>query len=73
MSRHGAGRRVLGAGREGAGFAGTHGTAERAAGARGAGGARGRGAWHKRWARGLGVLLGYGLCTWCIQPVFDPI
>ena len=23
-------------------------------------------------ARGLGVLLGCGLCTWCIQPVFDP-
>ena len=26
-----------------------------------------------RWARGLGVLLGCGLCTWCTQPVFDPV
>ena len=24
-------------------------------------------------ARGLGVLLGCGLCTWCTQPVFDPV
>ena len=32
-----------------------------------------RGARHGRWASGLGVLLGYGLCTWCTQPVFDPV
>ena len=36
-------------------------------------GARGKGAWHGRWARGLGVLLSCGLCTWCTQPVFDPV
>ena len=35
--------------------------------------ARGTGARHRRWARGLGVLLGCGLCTWCTQPVFDPV
>ena len=23
--------------------------------------------------RGLGLLLGCGLCSWCTQPVFDPI
>ena len=27
-----------------------------------------QGARHGRWARGLGVLLGCGLCTWCTQP-----
>ena len=31
------------------------------------------GARHRRWARDLGVLLGCGLCTWCTQPVFDPV
>ena len=28
---------------------------------------------HAARARDLGVMLGCGLCTWCIQPVFDPI
>ena len=28
---------------------------------------------HKRLVRGLGVLLGYGLCTQCTRPVFDPV
>ena len=36
-------------------------------------GARGTGSRHGRWAFGLGVLLGCGLCTWCTQPVFDPV
>ena len=39
----------------------------------GARGVRSRGARHGRWGRGLGVLLGCGLCTWCTQPVFDPV
>ena len=25
-----------------------------------------------RWVKGLGVRAGYGLCTQCTQPVFDP-
>ena len=32
-----------------------------------------RGARHRGWARGLGVLLANGLCTWCTQLVFDPV
>ena len=36
-------------------------------------GACDRGARHGRWERGLGVLLGCGLCTWCTQPIFDPV
>ena len=32
--------------------------------------ARGKSARHGRWARGLGVLLGCGLCTLCTQPFF---
>ena len=32
-----------------------------------------RGERQGHWARGLGVLLGCWLCTWCTQPVFDPV
>ena len=41
----------------------------------GARGTRGTGAWHGRGVQvcGLGVLLGYGLCTWCTQLVFDSV
>ena len=47
-----------------------------ATGARGAAGARGgragaRVARGTSVGRGLGMLLGCGLCTWCTQPVFD--
>ena len=27
----------------------------------------------RRSGRCLGVLLGCGLCTWCIQPIFNPV
>ena len=61
---------------QGAGAAGARG-----AGARGAGprartvGARqqARGARPGCWASGLGARAGYGLCTRCTRPVFDPV
>ena len=57
------------------------GTRRRACGVRRAGaqsrrsGQRARltGAGRAAGARGLGVLLGCGLCPWCTQPVFDPV
>ena len=63
-------QRALGRGAE----AGSRGTqAGRAAEARGEGSTGERGARQGRWALGLGVLLGCGLCTWCTQPVFYPV
>ena len=55
-----------------------HGQAERAdAGAQRregrAAGACGTGARLGRWACGLGVLQANRLCTWCTQPIFDPV
>ena len=68
----GAGRRAGYAYGRAGGHAG--GRAERARRARNAGGPLGaRGARHGRWERDLGVLLGCRLCTWCTQPVFNPI
>ena len=60
--------------RLGAGLA-RHAGGERRRGVRGTGGSAGTGR-HRRWAHGLGVLLGCGLCTWCTQSVltrFDSI
>ena len=64
---------------------GARGQALQAAGraARGALGAGARGASRRgkrarlgrpgRWARNLGAQAGYGLCTRCTRPVFDPV
>ena len=69
--RRWSGRAGMGAQAEALG-AGRH-WSQTGAGARQARGALQGRVGHAAGARGLGVLLGCGLCTWSTQPFFDPV